>query len=348
MALACAAMAADSKAIEVSKVPLVAIMQLTGNGVDEATSASVTEALSDELMKTGRVRVMERSQMEKILKEQGFQQSGACDGSGCAVEVGKLLSINRMVVGTLGKLGSAWTFSVRGVDVQTGEILGSARRQQKGEIEDVVPVVMPGLADELVAGILGQKVAPRKLTVPTAAPVEARVVETPNQLRDPRDGKTYAKVKIGSQVWMAQNLNYPTGNSWCYDNKDENCQKYGRLYDWEAAKKACPSGWHLPSDEEWTALEMPLDDDLIGNNVGGKLKAVSWNGTDAVGFHALPGGGRRTDGNFNNAGSLAYFWSSSEFGAQRAWCRNLIAGDESLGRNNNVNTIGFSIRCLKD
>jgi Curli production assembly/transport component CsgG len=139
--LASAALAIEPNSKEESKVPLVAIMPLTGNGVDEATSASVTEALSDELMKTGRIRVMERSQMEKILKEQGFQQSGACDGSGCAVEVGKLLSINRMVVGTLGKLGSAWTFSVRGVDVQTGEILGSARRQQKGEIEDVVPLV---------------------------------------------------------------------------------------------------------------------------------------------------------------------------------------------------------------
>jgi formylglycine-generating enzyme required for sulfatase activity len=179
VALTSISLAAKPKPKDELKTPLVAIIPLTGNGVDEATSASVTEALSDELMKTGQLRVMERSQMERILKEQGFQKSGACDGSECAVEVGKLLSINRMVVGTLGKLGSAWTFSVRGVDVQTGEIVGSARRQQKGEIEDVVPFVMPGLADELVAAMLGQTVVPRKLTVPTAAPVVPAPVVAP-------------------------------------------------------------------------------------------------------------------------------------------------------------------------
>jgi uncharacterized protein (TIGR02145 family) len=130
---------------------------------------------------------------------------------------------------------------------------------------------------------------------------------------------------------MAQNLNYPMGNSWCYENKDENCQKYGRLYDWETARKACPSGWHLPSDEEWTAFAKSLDDASFGN-VGKKLKSASWDGTDAVGFHALAGGVRGTDGSFGGTGSSADFWSSAEFNAQDAWSRTLYAGRDALNR----------------
>ncbi|MCL2100623.1 MAG: fibrobacter succinogenes major paralogous domain-containing protein [Fibromonadales bacterium] len=108
---------------------------------------------------------------------------------------------------------------------------------------------------------------------------------------DPRDGKEYKTVKIGNQVWMAENLNYNAKNSKCYDNKSENCEKYGRLYSWVTAMEVCPKGWHLPSDEEWQILV-----DFVGDNEAGeKLKAKSgWNedgnGMDDYGFSALPGG----------------------------------------------------------
>ncbi|MDR2694074.1 MAG: fibrobacter succinogenes major paralogous domain-containing protein, partial [Chitinispirillales bacterium] len=112
---------------------------------------------------------------------------------------------------------------------------------------------------------------------------------------DSRDGKTYNTVKIGKQTWMAENLNYGTSSgSWCYNDRDSYCKKYGRLYEWETAKKTCPSGWHLPSRQEWEALVTYAG----GYEAAGKrLKStIGWNdsgsGTDDYGFSALPGGGR--------------------------------------------------------
>ena len=172
------------------------------------------------------------------------------------------------------------------------------------------------------------------------------VAETPNQLRDSRDGQPYRTVTIGNQTWMAQNLNYATGNSWCYDNSSSNCAKYGRLYDWETAKAACPEGWHLPSEGEWRVLAK--DDDQGDKSSGKPLKSRSWDGTDAYGFNVLPSGNRRSDGSFHFVGGYAGFWSSSENGAQYAWYRHLYSGGDALLRDHYDKTYGFSVRCLKD
>jgi len=128
---------------------------------------------------------------------------------------------------------------------------------------------------------------------------------------DKRDGKKYKTVIIGGKTWMAQNLNYQTGKSMCYDNDKSNCNKYGRLYDWKTAKSACPNGWRLSSSQDW--------DDLVtaaGGDVAGKaLKSLKYwkdngNGEDIYGFSALPGGtytiGADEDG-FELATSMG-FW----------------------------------------
>ena len=109
-------------------------------------------------------------------------------------------------------------------------------------------------------------------------------------MTDSRDGQTYKTVKIGSQIWMAENLNYKMENSFCYDNVDSNCTKYGRLY--VNSKDVCPVGWHLPAKWEWVKLFSVLND---SSTVGKKIKSTEgWlddgNGTDEFGFSVLPAG----------------------------------------------------------
>jgi len=169
---------------------------------------------------------------------------------------------------------------------------------------------------------------------------------------DTRDDKTYKTVKIGTQTWMAENLNYETGNSVCYFADPANCQKYGRLYDWKTAKKACPSGWHLPSNAEWQTLV----DFAGGDKVAGKkLKAKSgWNnngsGTDNYGFAALPGGkGEDYNNNFEYVGSLGYWWSATESDADVVKCWIMIHDHESIDRFDlNKESEPVSVRCIKD
>jgi len=154
---------------------------------------------------------------------------------------------------------------------------------------------------------------------------------------DPRDGKTYKTIKIGEQVWMAENLAYNAEGSKCYDNNEENGKKYGRLYDWDTANKACPKGWKVPTSAEWQTLE----DFVGGDNIAGKkLKAQrGWNkdgnGTDDFGFAALPGGECYTDGSFVEGGDCGYWWSSTyNSNDDRGYGWLLLNCDSKLGDTN--------------
>jgi len=165
---------------------------------------------------------------------------------------------------------------------------------------------------------------------------------------DSRDGKTYKFVKINNQTWMAENLNFEFGNSKCYDNEAENCEKYGRLYSWKDANAVCPPGWHLPSDEEWNELVAFVGEEEAGK----KLKSKNgWdeegNGTDEYDFSALPGGLGWSRG-FNNAGNLGYWWSASDVNRLDAWSRNINYSHDVLFRYLNDKIYMYSVRCIKD
>jgi len=173
---------------------------------------------------------------------------------------------------------------------------------------------------------------------------------------DTRDGQAYKTVKIGTQTWMAQNLNYRTERrSCCYENNPDNCEKYGRLYNWETAKIACPNGWRLPDTADWNSLVTTVG----GREIAGKkLKSTSgWNdykgksdnGTDDFGFSALPGGFRESNGNFNGVGDGGAWWTATERNSDKAYFRMMA--------NNGVNRVvetshskngGNSVRCIQN
>ncbi len=198
------------------------------------------------------------------------------------------------------------------------------------------------------------------------------------------DRRKYFYKTIGTQTWMTENLAYlprpydgpailNQPRAFVYDSygqsNDEarhtvNYKVYGVLYNWEAAKTACPPGWHLPSDEEWKTLEKYLgmsssDADGLGfrnsGDVGRKLKSTSgWvsngNGDNSSGFQTIPGGYRDIDGGgYVNLGSYANFWSSSLMMEEEdAYCRYLRNDSDGVYRSAVLKKYGFSVRCIKD
>jgi len=196
--------------------------------------------------------------------------------------------------------------------------------------------------------------------------------------RPTMDGYTYSVVEIGDQYWFAENLRttvyaddsaipevtddgawtgLSTGARCDYNNDVTNVATYGRIYNWYAATDAaglCPSGWHVPTDGEWTDLENYLSTNGHSGTEGTVLKATSgWssggNGTDNFGFSALPGGYRDyfDSGGFFGAGDQGYWWSSSLYGGS-AWSRVLNGLNPVVGRNFYDPRDGFSVRCLRD
>ena len=176
---------------------------------------------------------------------------------------------------------------------------------------------------------------------------------------DVRDSQVYRTVQIGEQVWMAQNLNYKSDmQSLCFDNDDNNCAKWGRLYTWAQAVKACPEGWKLPDSSEYGSLAIFLKDSTGNKNVGKYLKTGKNN---LFGFSVLLGSGYFVGGPdyFNEGGETygrAYFWTASETDEQNtleppdkyAIIRSLKYSNDIFGILPWEKQDGLSVRCLKN
>jgi len=180
------------------------------------------------------------------------------------------------------------------------------------------------------------------------------------------EGQFYNTVQIGTQCWIAENLNIGeqisgsvemTDNGriekYCYDNNPENCDVYGGLYQWDEIVKynenplagdICPPGWHVPTPEDWLNISQ-----FLGNDAGGKMKQSGtsfWEGsnygaTNLSGFTALPAGHRNSQGTFDKLGQSAFFWSSDKYQA-----KELYYGNNDLSNDNNKVSDGFNIRCV--
>lgn len=199
---------------------------------------------------------------------------------------------------------------------------------------------------------------------------------------DNRDGHIYKWIKIGKQVWMAENLAYlPSVHSssieietdikyyvtgYC-DGYKKGCNvaeakthpdytTYGVLYDWEAAVKACPAGWHLPSDAEWKTLINYLGNDVVaggkmkeaGNGLWEKVKDRKLDTSNASGFTALPGGMRSSSGGFFHRGLKAYFWSVSAEAAPQAHYWLLEHYHDQLSTGKISRNCGLYVRCIQN
>ncbi len=206
---------------------------------------------------------------------------------------------------------------------------------------------------------------------------------------DTRDSNSYQWVKIGSQVWMAENLNYKgsdinyvtsniewkndsSNTSWCYyQNKEKYGRIYGVLYQWNAAKKACPNGWHLPTKVEWIQLRDYLKengysyDNIIGHEGIAKSLATHppWKRSynmgaigdsnypeynNISGFSALPSGMRRPNGFFTGLGEFFGCWSANIVHYYSIYGCSLHNVNNQMSAFEVSKNYGFSIRCIKD
>lgn len=192
------------------------------------------------------------------------------------------------------------------------------------------------------------------------------------------DGYTYSSIVLGNgQEWMAENLrttNYANGDpipnvtdatqwdnlttgAWVhYDNDSQFENLYGKLYNWYTvadSRNVCPTGWHVPSDAEWTFLTAYLGGDLVA---GGKMKSTGtqyWfspntDATNESGFSGLPGGWGDYGGGYLNIGNGGYWWSSAEYDASDAWFCSLYANYSGVNISDYQKTLKFSVRCLRD
>jgi uncharacterized protein (TIGR02145 family) len=213
----------------------------------------------------------------------------------------------------------------------------------------------------------------KKKTIP---PLTTTPVFTPGAGVTDVEGNNYQTVIIGTQEWMKENLkttkyndgtaipldtiwNLPTTPVYCWYNDDATTYKstYGALYNWYTANtgKLCPTGWHVPSDAEWTVLETYLGGSSVA---GGKLKEtgiIHWtspntSATNESGFTALPGGYRDNYGGFGNILGSGVWWSSTEYGigASSSWDRRIDYVGSYILRDLDNKTFGFSVRCVKD
>ena len=190
------------------------------------------------------------------------------------------------------------------------------------------------------------------------------------------DNNNYATVQIGTQIWMAENLkttHYKNGAAITYPGADNTAWQnnttgayawynndsvtysatYGALYNWYAVNTGnlCPTGWHVPTDAEWTTLTTYLGGESIA---GGKLKATTlWSppntgATNSSGFTALPGGYRYGNGKYFSIGYYGSWWSSNEYNTTYAWTRYMYYDLSNVLSYNYYKPYGFSVRCLKD
>ena len=159
-------------------------------------------------------------------------------------------------------------------------------------------------------------------------------------MTDSHDGTVYKTIKIGEQIWMAENLNVVMEDSWCYENKPDNCKKYGRLYSWDMAMSACPEGWHLPSKDEFEILIK-----TAGPKAGKTQKSKSGQNKDGAANYGYSESPNRSN---ENVGFTERYWTSTKMSDSLVYFVFLNNGYEFAVMNLKEASLGLSVHCIKD
>lgn len=182
----------------------------------------------------------------------------------------------------------------------------------------------------------------------SASNAECEDLSDATHFTDCRNGTTYKLVEVGGQTWFAENLNFETSSgSHCFDQDEENCSAYGKLYTFAAASEACPEGWNLPDTSDWSGLLSSVGGAEIAGQVL-KAKSAKWednSGTDDLDFSALPGGGYIAK-EYTDLGTYAYFWTSVKKSTY-AYYLELEDSYDGASMDWDSQTYAFSVRCMK-
>jgi len=292
------------------------------------------EVLIEKLAKSNRYKPVERDLIDQVLKENEYQQTGLVDDTKIK-EIGKQLGADYVCISTINKLGDNYFLSAKLVDILTTLIEKQENILTENGDKDLYEKM------EQVAGKLLQ----------SKEAINRAIQEKSDEFTDPRDGMTYKTIQINGLTWMAQNLNYDIGEgSFHYNNDPRNGERFGRLYTFEAALIACPSGWRLPLEKEWRELAKLYGGANDDASDGGKaaLKALMAGGES--GFNALFAGFKHKDGaeNFKNFGTYGYFWTATGRDASEAWRYSFDGRGLKLIRGYTAMGYAYSCRCVKE
>ncbi len=215
-------------------------------------------------------------------------------------------------------------------------------------LEKVYPIPRSGYFGDHEGGnflfITGDHGSGSAVSTPNIKPSNSSRPVDPN-------GTAYSTKKFNGLTWTTQNLNYPIpGESWCYKDDSAYCEKYGRLYSWEGAKKACAAlgpGWRLPTDQEWRDLAKRFGGADNDASDGGKAAYQAMIEGGNSGFSARLGGYRYSDGDFLDLGDDGYYWSATEYDSDHAWRYLFNRNSGKLSRDWNTKSYGRSCRCVQ-
>lgn len=310
----------------------VAILETIANKVN--VSRSERQYLTDVLRQKA-VKILPAKQGYTIMTRENIismlppgKSIEECEGE-CLTETGKNISADYIAQGRLGTFGSKITLTIEMYETAGNKLVGSFTTR-KANIEEIVEEIEQR-ADSLFLSIKSESFViqpnlPGITTVTEKVPSQPKDEEFKKAFYDKRDGKVYFIKPVKNFAVMTSNLNYKVSDSYCYDDKESNCKKYGRLYTWKAALKACPEGWSLPSIAELKIVMNSLLDDQI-----------------------IETGYRTYAGIYEDFNKRSLYWSSSEHSQKRdyAYYLELNSHKDFLQEKAFYKDQAFSVKCIR-